>query len=228
MSEQQHGHSTEDELHELALGTLSSAEQSWTLLHVEACASCRTTYDEAVRTLDGVLAASPAIAPPPGFETRVLAGMGFGEQDSPTIGSRRRLPPFARSRGRLVLAAAAVLVGMVAGGLATAALRDAPPATTSADVAPALRTPDGTTVGTVHRSRYRDHPVLVVHVQGAPPGARYTCRLRLADGSTTYAGSWTVSASGDSAWVMPAPAGATGVQMLTDSGAVWATADISG
>ena len=76
MSDEPLAHPGDDRLVDLALGELPADSAAATLRHVDACPACRTTYDAACRALDETLAASPAIAPPAGFESRVLARLG--------------------------------------------------------------------------------------------------------------------------------------------------------
>src|SRR5205814_8450844 len=88
--------------------------------HLEACPGCRQVLDELSETADALLLAGPVVAPPDGFEDRVLERIeapGAARTPARTgIGSR------APTRLRLlaVAAAAAVLLGI--GGVAGAHL----------------------------------------------------------------------------------------------------------
>jgi hypothetical protein len=215
-----HTHPTEDDLLELALEGVSESRAP-VLHHLRTCLPCRASYDELTRVLDATLAASPAIAPPPGFETRVLARLAPDRQARPP--ARRRVP---------LLVAAAAAVGLLLGGVATSVVEraDTPPAAPSAaSPAPRLRTPGGDVVGSVLRSSYHGRDVLVMSVHDARPGAEYACRVRLEDGSTVAAGSWTVPASGEAVWITPVTAGAGRVELVsTYEGTLWASADLAG
>lgn len=221
MSDEQLAHPGDDLLVDLALGELPADAAAATLLHVDACPACRTAYDAACRALDDTLAASPAIAPSAGFESRVLAGLGV----RPTRTS------WARHRAPLLAAAAAV--GVLAGSLATATVLhdESPPARSpsASGWAAELRTPAGDTVGSVQTGSSGTRDVLVIQIEDGPAGMEYVCRLRLADGSTRAAGSWRVPASGDAVWVVPRPAALAGVEMVaTGSGEVWSSAQVDG
>ena len=219
MSDEQLAHPGDDLLVDLALGELPADAAAATLQHVDACAACRTTYDAACRALDETLAASPAIAPPAGFESRVLARLGVRPAGA---GWTRRGAP---------LLAAAAAVGVLIGSVATATLLhdESPPTRSTSAWASELRTPAGDTVGSVLTGSSRGREVLVIEVAGGPPGESYTCRLRLADGSTRAAGTWTVPASGDALWVVARPSGLAGVEMVaTGSGEVWSSARMAG
>jgi hypothetical protein len=205
------GHPTEDELVEVALGSSSASEAL--LVHLQDCASCRAAYDDLVRATDLALGAAPSIAPPVGFETRVLARLG------------PEPPATARPRGRRLAAlAAAAAVGGVAGGLGVTAL------TSDDDRVPAggtaLETRDGTVVGSVLPSRHGEEQVLVLLVDDGPPGTHYRCRLRLEDDSTQPAGEWTVPASGSATWIATVGDDVTAVELVTDTGTVWSSADV--
>jgi hypothetical protein len=205
------GHPTEDELVELALGTSSAPEAL--LGHLQDCATCRAAYDDLARATDLALAAAPSIAPPVGFETRVLARLG----PEPAATARRR-------GRRLASLAAAAAVGVVAGGLGVAAL------TSGDDRVPAgataLETRDGTVVGSVLPSRHGAETVLVLRVDDGPPGMHYRCRFRLEDDSTRPAGEWTVPASGSATWIATVDDDVAAVELVTDAGTVWSSADV--
>ena len=74
----------------------------------------------------------------------------------------------------------------------------------------------------MHESR-----VLVVSVSRAPVGVPYTCRVRLAEGETRELGRWEASDPDGGTWVVPAPQGdLNGIELVTDSGAVWSSASL--
>lgn len=93
---------------ELALGTLAGDERAGALDHLARCASCRELVDQLGRVADGMLQLAPAAEPPPGFESRVLAGMGVRPASVPTGPSRRRM---------LLGAAAVALVAALSGAV---------------------------------------------------------------------------------------------------------------
>jgi hypothetical protein len=217
MSEPQSNHPSEDELLELSLGSLSSDAETTVLQHVNSCLPCRASYDEISRTLDATLPASPAVAPPVGFESRALARIGIRE----TLRTRasRRLP---------LLIAAAAVVGVAVGAGAAAAIldRDSSPPSIEASDAGALLKDDGSNVGNVLQSHYDGKDVLIMSIDNGPPGVHYTCRLRLADGSARSTGEWTVPDAGKAVWIVADPSGVDSVELVTDSGKVWASASV--
>ena len=205
-------HPGEDALVELALG--ASPDPAAISAHLRDCAGCRATYDDLSRDLELALAAGPAIEPPAGFESRVLARL------------RAESVPVPRRRVRgLALLAAAAAVGLVVGVLGllgVQAVTDDPPP----GDAMALRTDDGRLVGRVMSSWVDDEEVLVVRITDGPPGVRYVCRLRLDDDSTAPAGEWVVPESGTATWITPANPHAASIELVTDSGKVWSTASL--
>lgn len=94
---------------ELALGTVSGAERAGALDHLAGCAACRELVDQLSRVADSMLLLAPAVEPPPGFESKVLARMGVAEA------------PAARRRRYRRLAVAVAAVALVA-GMSTASL----------------------------------------------------------------------------------------------------------
>jgi hypothetical protein len=169
--------------------------------HLRDCADCRATYDDLTRDLEVALAAGPAIEPPAGFESRVLARL------------RTEATPQPRQRvhGAVLLAAAAA-VGLVVGVLGLLGVQ--------------ALTDDGRVVGRVLSSWVDDEEVLVVRITDGPPGVRYVCRLRLDDDSTTPAGEWVVPDSGTATWITPSDPHAASIELVTDSGKVWSTASL--
>jgi len=214
-------HPDADRLLDLALGDVHEPERGRLVQHLEACAGCRTEYHEIATTVDHTLAAAPRIEPPPGFDRTALAAMGLPE-DSPRASRHRRLPD-----RRLLLAAAAVLVGLVLGaGGAWLVLQDRHPDTvTVAERAAPLTTGDGDRVGQVSRSWYDGQEVLVVDVTSGKAGMHYTCRLQLVDGGAVPAGDWVLESTQGATWVVPTPESeVVEVELVTDTGAVWSSA----
>ncbi len=85
---------------ELALGVLGGAERAETLAHVDDCPRCRSLVGELTGAGDLLPLLAREVEPPPGFEERVLAGLG----------GRRRTN---RWRGVAVVAATAAAVVIV-------------------------------------------------------------------------------------------------------------------
>lgn len=76
---------------ELALGGVAGAERAAVLAHLAGCDACRTLVDQLARAADNLLLLAPALEPPPGFESRVLARIAAAAEPVPLRPSRRRL-----------------------------------------------------------------------------------------------------------------------------------------
>ncbi len=104
---------------ELALGSLSGAERSRALAHLEGCDECRRAMDELSAAADALLLAAPEADPPAGFEVRWL---GRIRQDSATAVAEPEVPSGAGARAARrwtrarVLAAAAAASAVVLAG----------------------------------------------------------------------------------------------------------------
>lgn len=222
MTEPQHPqHPEEDRILELALGEVTGPDRDELTVHLAACRTCRQDYDELATAIEQTLAAVPRIAPPSGFEAKVV-GTLHTEQSS--------LPKASRWRA-LLPAAAAAAIGLLTGISLTLGLTgDEPPDSEQAIVADssvALTTASGQHVGSVSRSLDSGEPVLVVDVSNGPAGKRYLCRLVLTDGVTRDVGDWELDPQRPNSWVVPAPApGVRTVQLIAESGAVWSEADL--
>lgn len=214
------------ELVELALGELGEPYRTPLIQHLASCPQCRGEYDDILAAVDITLLAAPPIAPPVGFEQRVLSKIGTLATTEPSPQSPRRRPP-----GRLLLAAAAVVLAAVTGGAAAVAIWGdnddaAPELVITADSA-ALRNSDGEVVGTVAPSSINGQPVLVASIARPPIGVQYHCRVMLEDGRTVDSESWTEDEAGGSTWIIHVPEGKiVEMAVVTKDGRVWSTAQM--
>jgi hypothetical protein len=233
-------HPDEDELVALALGTLPG-EPTDLLRHLATCPACRSAYDDLSAAVDSVLPAAPAVAAPAGFDARVLDRPEL--RPSPAMrrlhprrlrGPRRPEPHRAssaprRSRRVPLLVAAAAALGIGLGAVGSTLLDDgpAPPRVTAGADGALLLTGAGTTVGTVEPSYAGAAHVVVMQVTSGQPGTHYTCRLLLKDGTSRDAGQWWTPPSGRATWIAYGSADDIDrVQLVTDDGQVWSTADL--
>jgi anti-sigma factor RsiW len=207
-------HLTEDELIALALGDLRP-EQAPELRHLSACQACRTAYGDLSQTIDSVLPAAPALAPPAGFDARVLDRIEI------------RAPEQRRSYRIPLLVAAAAIIGLSMGAIGARALVDQETITAS-DNGAVLVTAKGSTVGTVEPSQAEGQQVVVLQVTDGRPGTRYTCRVRLDDGTARDAGEWVMPESGHATWIVPGSSTSMErVELVTDDGRVWSSARLN-
>lgn len=238
-------HPDEDELIALALGTLPG-EPAEFLRHLATCPACRAAYDDLSATVDSVLPAAPAVAAPAGFDARVLDRLDLPAPYPVRRPRLRRLrgprhprpqrTPAAPGRPHRVrvplLVAAAAAAGIGLGAVVGTTLADngpAPAQVTAGAEGALLTTGSGATVGTVAPSYAGSAHVVVMQVTGGRPGAHYTCRLLLKDGTTREAGQWWMPSSGRATWIAYASADTIDhVQLITDDGHVWSSADLPG
>ncbi len=214
-------HPEEDRILQLALGEVTGPDRDELTVHLAACRACRQDYDELATAIEQTLAAVPRIAPPSGFEARVVSALHTEQSSAPTASRWRPLLP----------SAAAAAIGLLAGiGLTLASTGDEPPASEQVIVADSsfgLTTTSGQRVGSVSPSLSSGQQVLVIEVSNGPAGNRYLCRLVLTNGSTKDVGEWEIHARGPNSWVVPAPEpGVETVQLIAESGAVWSSVDL--
>lgn len=241
-------HPGDEALTDLALAEVDSPTRDRLTGHLSRCETCRARYAALADAVEHVLVAAPRVEPPAGFSQRVLVATGLdrtavGEgRDGPADGrpgpeprrsvgarvrgARRHRGP-SRRTAMLVGGALALGIAVGAGGSAVV-LQGRAGAVQQVAVGTPLRTSDGSAVGAVQESRSDGRPVLVVTVAGGPAGVRYACWLVLADGSRQAAGAWALDGSGNGSWVVPWPDGGnvTSVEMVSDGGTRWATAQV--
>ena len=215
-------HPEDEALLGLALADIEPAEQARLIDHLNTCAPCRDEYADLSDGLAQALAASPAIAPPPGFSGRVGAAM------EPT-GASVRMP-----RGRLLLVAAAVLVGLLSGIGGTLAVvgglsRPTGNGSDHAPVATQLLTASGEAVGSAGITTSRGQTFVLLNITTGKPGMSYECFLVGRGGERISGGRWaltseygTEQASGS--WLVPVSGEApVAVELVAPSGKVWST-----
>lgn len=214
----------DEELVDLALGDVGEPHRSEVIRHLVGCVRCRATYEDITLAVDSVLPATPQIAPPVGFEQRVLTAMGAGDG----AGSPRRQRGHDY-RMRLLVAAAAAAVAAVLGGVVALAIwdDDGTDAPTLASDSAALRTADGDIVGIMSISSLDEQPIVVVSITRPVLGMPYRCEVILDDGRIVEVGRWTEEDPGGTTWIARAPNGdIVGMELVTDDGRVWSSAQM--
>lgn len=222
-------HPEEDLLVAVALGQADHAARDEVVRHLGVCRSCRRDYDDLAGAVELVLPAVPRLAPPPTFEARVLARLDALRHPATVDAAEQDGAGAARRPGRraVLQLAAAGLLGLVAGAGVTAALVRPDEEPSDTPWSAALLTGEGVRVGRVSQSYDRTGDVLVVEVEDGPVGRRYTCRLLLADGSVEDVAEWSLSADHANSWVVPvAGTEPVAVELVAESGRVWATAEV--
>jgi hypothetical protein len=213
---------------QVALGLLTGRERGDALAHLERCEACRAEVAALSGTADEILLATPEVAPPAGFDQRVLAAVA-AQRASGDDGPDAAVPAPHRGQGsrpvgRVVALAVAAAV-LVVVGVAAAVLRGGDeggggggPAVVAAE----MRTGRGRVVGEVTLAG--DRPVdvtvdvpewaeLVERWEGEASGG-YWLAVETRDGSRSLTpvpgddgmpeargqdGGWTVSVEADQA-----------------------------
>jgi len=223
---EQQPHLGDEALTDLALGQVDERLRDGLTRHLGGCETCRSRYAEIADAVEHVLVAAPRVEPPAGFSQRVLVATGLGGSVQ-TMRPARVRRHHGPSRRTALLVAAALVVGIGVGAAGSAVVGRGT-STQQVAVGAPLRTAAGDAVGSVQRSWSDAGQVLVVSVSGGRAGERYSCWLVLADGSRQAAGTWALDGSGGGSWVVPWPP--TGqvrsVEMVSDSGVRWATAQV--
>ena len=240
---------------ELALGVLTGRERAQALAHLDQCEACRENVRQLTVTGEELVGLLPAIEPPAGFETRVMERLGLGTPAPipapiPAPGLARQLSPARRSgrkladwigggwtgRGgvshpRRILAAAAVAVAVIAGGLGGWGLHGTTSSPTASALSSAtLLTASHQTAGKIYLydagSRWVYMSVNIPSGSGAADNGTVLCQVEGPDGHITTVGSFRLT-GGYGYWGSPDPVTngpLTGARLVTTTGTVLATA----
>ncbi|HEY6314456.1 MAG TPA: zf-HC2 domain-containing protein [Streptosporangiaceae bacterium] len=232
---------------ELALGVLTGRERARALAHLDRCEACRENVRQLTVTGEELVGMLPAIEPPAGFETRVMARLGLG---TPAPGPARRLS-LARSFGRKladwigggwtgrgevshprrILAAAATAAAVIVAGLGGWGLHAATSSPTASPLSSAaLLTASHQTAGQVYfydaGSRWLYMSVDLRSGSGAADNGTVICQVEGPGGRLTTVGSFRLT-GGYGYWGSPNPVTngpLTGARLVTTTGTVLATA----
>lgn len=217
---------------ELALGLLDGRERASALAHAATCDPCQHELIALGALADELVTLTPAVEPPPGFETRVIAALRQPDQPggSTAPGGMRVHRLVGRSRRVLAMAAAAAVVaaGVALGGWALSNDHGSP-ATHPVAAPPSapLLAAGGRDVGEVTLAG-PGRSWMSITVSGGPDRATVTCRAVMADGRLVTIGSFQL-AGGQGYWAAPVPGGSAevvGAQVVAADGKTIATADL--
>ncbi len=192
---------------ELSLGTLEGRERAEALAHLDVCSDCRRELAAYTEVVDRLVAATPEVEPPVGFESRVMARVAA---DRPSRHHRRSLlampvaadRPGRHNRRSLVAmpVAAAIAAAVALGGYAVGHQAES-----GGDH------PVETALVSGHRHvgevlSYSGNPgIIYMQVDQAPADGPVTCQVREADGRTVVVGSFTLT-EGRGSWGAKLPA----------------------
>ncbi len=290
-------HPAVDVLLDLALADVGQGAADLISAHLDVCPACRARYSTVSAGVEDLLAAAPAVPPPPGFSGRVLGAMGLGAMGlgamglgpgwegatgahrgkgrpvgsggpsgagftgpghagsagpgavgaadqgagagdrgidgasgpspaapAPAAGGAvaHGRPPWRRRVALLAAAGLVVLVGAVGVGIGLMIQEDPPSVVATGQLVSA----DGSVVGSVFPSRYEGEKVAVVRIEEGGTATSYTCRFVRPDGTTVDAGTWDWHGQEAATWIVPLTPDATSMEVVTETGAVWATASL--
>lgn len=229
-----------DDLGELALGTLTGIERMAALAHMEVCARCSAEVDELSAAADELLHLAPSSEPPVGFEAGVFERLGVEDKRRtwrpglwrPAFSWRYLWRPKVAAIGAGVAALAFGLGAFVApfsgggsGGL-SAANRTAIVAHTP--IYDASLQSGGRTVGQV--LVYPGNPTwLFMYMDDASWQGALRCEVMMDQGPTLTLGRFWLS-DGRGAWAasVPQPAGRlTEARVVNEKGQVMAEAKLA-
>lgn len=218
-------HLHDDQLVALALDDVDGAGRAELVQHLSGCGRCRNEYDGLAATLEQTLTAAPAVEPPPGFDSRVLAALGVDRPEHRALRPRAAGSPSA-PRWRVAVAAVVAGIALGAGGVGLWAMSQDPPRAVAATSF--LTTPDGAHVGTVTRTLVGGRPALVVTVTDGKVGMDYLCALRLEDGRRVDVATWEIGSDQSHSWVVPTTESVAQVLLVAEAGAgpVWSSATL--
>jgi len=203
---------------ELALGLLDGRERAAALAHAARCDACQHELTALGEVADDLVTLTPAIEPPPGFETRVLAALRAGQPRRSPFGQPAR-------RVRVLAAAAAVAAGVALGGWALAGGFSESPTQYAAGAVSAPLMVGGHQMGEVTFTR---SAWLTMAVEGGPPSATVTCQVLHRNGDVVTVGSFQL-ADGQGYWAAAVPGGSADVvaaRLVAANGKTIATADL--
>lgn len=208
----------QDELTELALGTLFGRSRSEVLDHVGLCPRCAATLEQLSIVADTLLQLAPEIEPPLGFELRLAERL----QASAKVNRPRR---FRRASAISAVALILVVLSFGLGTLLSTKSDNNQGQLARINLATANLTSNGKVLGEAMISEGAPGWIFVT-IDGRAWSGTVTCDVTLAGGTIERIGVFKLS-GGYGAWGAPltAPAGnVRSAQLITPNGTVLASA----
>jgi len=211
----------QDELAELALGTLSGRSRSEGLEHVGSCPRCAAELERLSIVADKLLQLAPEVEPPLGFELRLAEKL----QVAATARQPRRL---RRTSALAVAAAVVALFGFGLGSVVAAGGGDSHNESATAGLTAANLTSHGSVLGKVIISA-GSPPWMFMTISGGTLSGTVKCEVTLAGGKVETLGAFKIT-GGYGAWDAPlrSPGGAVrSARLIASNGAILASARLS-
>jgi hypothetical protein len=223
----------QDDLAELALGTLTGRDRAQTLSHVESCQRCSEEVEELSRAADELLQVAPEAEAPVGFEVRWLERLHDtrrqARESRPSTSAARRARQrkgwLASTRARVITAAAAVCVAIAGVGVGWAETHSSSPAPSRTVIQATLLSAGGQPIGRVVASPGSPAWLFMVVQSGTLTG-KLTCKVGLTGGRWETLGQFSLD-EGYGTWSAPLAVSVNVVrraELVTSKGAVVATA----
>jgi hypothetical protein len=217
----------DDDLVELALGTLSGKQRVAAVAHLENCARCSAEVDELSKAADQLLHLAPASEPPLGFEAGVFERLGLNHRSAGWRAWFTQKPKLALAMAACALVVTFGIGALVGHGTAGGADKYAPSGQQSPIEAAAFYS-HGRTVGKV--MIYAGNPTwLFMYVDDTSWQGALRCEVVVDQGPTVDIGKFWLS-EGKGAWgaSVSQPAGRLSqARIVSASGQVLATANLS-
>jgi hypothetical protein len=178
---------------EVALGVTDARDRTAGVAHLDHCPSCRRELRQLSDLADALAVLSPAVEPPAGFESRLLARLGEEEQPAP----RRVL----HRRPLLVAAAAVLALAIGATGWVIGDASRPAPAVATGQVVMASLAADHHPVGQVVIDTGSD-PWISMALSIGDRDTPVQCQLRESNGRVITVG-WFSLSKGYGYWAAP-------------------------
>ncbi len=191
----------QDELAELALGTLDGRSRSEVLGHVGSCPRCRATLEHLSGVTDSLLQLAPEVEPPLGFELRLVEKLRAADAEKPQAAERSRQRWLRRASPLAAAAAVLLLLGIGLGSLLTSRGDNNQVHSASTGLTTAALTAHGHVLGEVMTSPGNPAWMFMTINEGAWSG-KVTCQITLTVGTVKTVGVFTLS-DGYGAWGAP-------------------------
>jgi hypothetical protein len=195
----------DQDVDELAVGTLGEPERSRLLAHAAGCPGCEAQLNWLAGLADRLLLLVPEVEPPAGFEAGVMARMGVAN-------TARPVPNWRRRTWQLV-AAAALALAVLAAGIAVGRTTNNRTTSTALVSHGDVWTLNGADVGAAQVFTKPAPHVLITLRQPLPWGV-LTCQLELAHGQQVTVGSWNYQDSDDGTWAVQIDHSLVGAVMM--------------
>jgi hypothetical protein len=211
----------DEDVDELAVGTLGEPERSRLLAHAARCPGCEAELNWLAGLADRLLLLVPEVEPPAGFEAGVMARMGVASTVRPVRKWRRRTWQ--------LVGAAALALAVLAAGIAVGRTTNNRSTATALASYGEVWTLAGADIGAAQVFT-KPAPHVLITLRDPLPWGVLTCQLELAHGQPVTVGSWNYQDSDDGTWAVQIDhslVGAVMMRIINQQGVVVAKATLT-